>query len=296
MSALEAQFKEGFNPFEYGEAVRKLVTRDGSSGRERLYIKAPTTDPKNKGLDFRISNYYLKTAVADTLGCNLMCAFCWTIDGFRNYSNIKNKGTFYSPSEVANALITTAKSFNCRYLRITQGEPTLDMDHLTCVLDELKKFNAPYDFMNVPYTFILETNGLLLGKYPNLVKSLSEYGTLRATGKPLIHIRLSIKGATASKFRLLTLADPKYYKLQFDALENCLDAGLSVHPAIMLDFIETREEFETLRSLIADVDQSLLETLEFERLFLEDYLKERLMKYSIPFRKVLNGGDKLCGI
>ncbi len=64
----------------------------------------------------------------------------------------------------------------------------------------------------------------------------------------------------------------------------------------MLDFIETREEFETLRSLIADVDQSLLETLEFERLFLEDYLKERLMKYSIPFRKVLNGGDKLCGI
>jgi uncharacterized Fe-S cluster-containing radical SAM superfamily protein len=173
----------GFDPFKFGEAVRRLVTRDNPSGPERLYKSAPSTDPRNKNRDFRVSNYYPKTAVADALGCNLRCVFCWTIDRYRDYSNIKNVGTFYSPVDVANALAITARNFNCKYLRMTEGEPTLDMDHLTSVLDNLKK-------MNLPYTFILETNGLMLGKYPNFCKMLSQYGT-NPVGEPFIHVRVS---------------------------------------------------------------------------------------------------------
>jgi uncharacterized Fe-S cluster-containing radical SAM superfamily protein len=291
MSSLEMQLKRGFDPLKYGEAIKKIVTRVGSSGRERLYIKAPTNDPKNKTLDFRISNYYLKTAVADTVGCNLRCVFCWTIDRFRDCPKIKDAGVFYSPIQVANALNTTAKKFDCKYLRLTQGEPTLDMDHLTHVLDELIKLNAPYISANMPYTFILETNGLLLGKYSNFAKRLSEYTKTGSIEKPFIHVRVSIKGATAPKFRLYTFADASFYKLQFDALKNCLDAGLSVHPAVMLDFIETREEFETLRTSLENIDQSMLKALEFERLFLEDYVIARLNKHKIPFKTILNGGN-----
>lgn len=291
MSSFDMQLNQGFNPLEYGEVIKKLVTRVGPSGRERLYIKAPSTDPKNKNRDFRISNYYLKTAVADTLGCNLRCVFCWTIDRFRDFSKNKNIGTYYSPFEVANALDTNAKKFNCKHLRITQGEPTLDMDHLTSILDELIKLNTPYISGKIPYTFILETNGLLLGKYPNLTKRLSEYTNIWSTDKPFIHVRVSMKAATASKFRLYTLADASFYKLQFNALKNCLDAGISVHPAIMLDFIETREEFETLRSSLEDIDQNMLKVLEFERLFLENYVTARLKKHNIPFKKVLHGGN-----
>jgi len=272
----------GLDPFKFGEAVRRLVTRDGPSGRERLYKKAPSNDPRNRDRDFRVSNYYLKTAVADALGCNLRCVFCWAIDHFRDYSNIKNVGTFYSPAKVANALIATAKSLNCKYLRMTEGEPTLDMNHLIVVLDNLKK-------MNVPYTFILETNGMILGKYPNFAKRLSEYG-INLMGEPFAHVRVSIKGPTAEKFRLLTFADVSFYKLQFAALSNCLDAGVSVHPATMLDFIESKEEMETLRVSLLDVDESMVKKLEFERLFLEDYIVARLKNYGIPFEKVLEVG------
>lgn len=274
--------RRGLDPFKFGEGVRKRVTRDGPSGPERLYKKAPSTDPRNRNRDFRVSNYYLKTAVADALGCNLRCVFCWAIDRFRNYSNIKNVGNFYSSVEVANALITTAQNFNCKYLRMTEGEPTLDMDHLTGVLDNLKKMNAPY-------TFILETNGLLLGKHPNFARRLSQYGT-NLMGDPFIHVRVSIKGPTEEKFRLLSFADASFYELQFDALSNCLDAGLSVRPATMLDFIESKEEMETLRNSLLDVDESMVKKLEFERLFLEDYVVVRLKKYGIPLEKVLEVG------
>jgi uncharacterized Fe-S cluster-containing radical SAM superfamily protein len=276
------KMSRGLDPFKFGEGVRNLVTRDGSSGRDRLYKRAPSTDPRNESREFRVSNYYLKTAVADALGCNLRCVFCWTIDCYRNNSNIKNVGVFHSPDEVADALVTTARSFECKYLRMTEGEPTLDMDHLTGILDNLKK-------MNIPYTFILETNGLLFGKYPNLAKELSLYGT-NLVGEPFIHARVSIKGATAKKFRLLSGADASFYKLQFKALSNCLDAGLSVHPAVMLDFIESKEEMETLRGSLLDVDESMVKKLEFERLFLEDYVVARLKKYGIPFEKVLKEG------
>ena len=272
--------KRGFDPFKFGEAVRQVVTRDGLSGRERLYKPAPSTDPRNKNRDFRVSNYYLKTAVADALGCNLRCVFCWTIDRYRDYSNIKNVGTFYSPVEVANALATTARNFNCKYLRMTEGEPTLDMDHLIAVLDNLKK-------MNLAYTFILETNGLIFGKYPSFSKRLSQYGT-NLIGEPFIHVRVSIKGPTAEKFHLLSGgADASFYKLQFDALSNCLNVGLSVHPAVMLDFIESKEEMKTLRDSLLNVDETMVKKLEFERLFLEDYVVARLRRYGIPFEKVL---------
>lgn len=151
------------DPFKVGSRVRKIVTRDGPNGRERLYEAAPSNDPRNKGRFFRFSNYYLGTSVADVIGCNLACPFCWAIDSHRRYSKIRETGKFYSPAEVAGALIETAKGFNCTYLRITQGGPTLDMEHLVKVIDNL-------ELLESPYVFILETNGLLLGKYRKFAK------------------------------------------------------------------------------------------------------------------------------
>lgn len=272
--------KKGFDPFRLGEKVQKLVTKDGPKGRERLYKPAPSSNPKNLDRDFRFSNYYLGTSVADVLGCNLRCAYCWTIDAYRNCSKMRDVGRFFSPDEVAAGLISTAKVFNCKYLRITEGEPTLDMDHLISVVDNLKLSESPY-------TFILETNGLILGKNVEHVKRLSEYANLRSKDEPKIHVRVSIKGATPQKFRLLTFADTKFYKLQFDAIRNCLNEGISVHAAIMLDFIDSKEEINYLKNSLSTIDRNLLYTLEFERLFLEDYVIARLEKYRIPFKKIL---------
>jgi len=55
----------------------------------------------------------------------------------------------------------------------------------------------------------------------------------------------------------------------------------------MLDFIESKEEMESLRRSLLDVDESMVKKLEFERLFLEDYVVARLQRYGIPFEKGL---------
>lgn len=272
--------RDGYDPFKFGESVRKLVTREGPQGRERLYKPAPSSNPKNLNRDFRFSNYYLGTSVADVLGCNLRCVFCWAINAYRDYSRIRDMGKFFSPVEVATGLINTAKVFNCKYLRITEGEPTLDMDHLIHIMDNLKLSESPH-------TFILETNGLILGRDVESVKKLSQYANLGSKKEPKMHVRVSIKGATPQKFRLLTFADARFHRFQFDAIRNCLNEGISVHTAVMLDFIDSMEEIQYLKSSLASIDRNLLYTLEFERLFLEDYIVARLKKHSIPFKKIL---------
>jgi hypothetical protein len=57
----------------------------------------------------------------------------------------------------------------------------------------------------------------------------------------------------------------------------------------MLDFIESKEEMETLRNSLLKVDETMVKNLEFERLFLEDYVIARLKRYGIPFEEVLEG-------
>jgi len=271
--------KPGFNPFKFGEGVRRLVTRPGPDGIERLYKKAPSSDPKNINRNFRISNYYGGTAVADAIGCNLRCVFCWAINDLRSYSKITEKASFYSPSEVAAALENLIKEYGLKYARITEGEPTLDMDHLCGILENLRKSKERF-------TFILETNGLLLGRYPKLARQIADYDKKVKKDTSFLHVRVSIKGATPEKFRLLTFADAKYHDLQFAAIKNCADVGLSVHPTTMLDFVEAKHETDYLRNKLIDIDPSLIKDLEWERLFLEGYVIERLKKYRVPFKMV----------
>lgn len=257
---------DGFDPFELGKKIEKLVVRGGTEGQERRYSKAPSINPKNKSLNFRISNYYRGTSVADVVGCNLRCVFCWAEDEIRNHP--AKVGEFYSPQSIAHGLIDTARTTGYKYLRITQGEPTLSKEHLIKVLQELEPYNYP---------FLLETNGIILGDDDRFVKELSSYKNL--------HIRFSLKGATAKKFRLFTGAKEIFYDLQLKALKNCLDNQISCHPAIMLDLIETKDEFESLQSSLLGIDPDLIKVLEFERLFLYPHVKQRLdgnnVKYHI---------------
>lgn len=268
--------KLGYDPFIYGEGMRRLVTRQSPNGIERLYKKAPSGDPENVNRIFRRSNYYGGTAVADALGCNLRCVFCWARDNLRDCSGIVGEGNWFSPSEVAKALKDTVEEYGLKYARITEGEPTLDMDHLCCILDNLGRSKAKFKF-------ILETNGLIFGRYPKFVDNIAEYDRDIRKDERFVHVRVSIKGPTPDKFRLLTFADSSFHDLQFAAIKNCLDAGLDVHPATMLDFVESKQEIDYLASKLESIGMSLAHDLEWERLFLEDYVMNRLKKYQIPF-------------
>lgn len=261
--------KAGFDPLEFGKKIERLVVREGIEGQERKYLKAPSINPMNKNLKFRVSNYYRGTAVVDVVGCNLRCVFCWAKDNI--WTHPAKVGEFYSPRSIAHGLIDTARTTGYKYLRMTQGEPTLSKDHLITVLQELEHYTYP---------FLLETNGIILGDDAKFVKELSNYKNL--------HIRISLKGATAEKFRLLTGAKETFYDLQLKALKNCLDNQISCHPAIMLDLIGIEDEFERLQSSLCDIDPDLIKVLEFERLFLYPHVKQRLDRNKVEYKKRLN--------
>jgi len=268
------EYSKGYNPFLIGEKMMNIVTRKGPRFKERLYLKASSINPINVETDVRVSNYYLGSIVADTIGCNLRCIHCWAIDDVRNITKKKAIGTFYSSEQVAKYLIKESKKNNIKNLRISQGEPTLDMIHLLEILDQLNLSKSVY-------TFILETNGLIFSKYPEYLKKITEFSSLNKLKNPTIHVRISLKGATPEKFNYLTSAHAKYYEYQIDAIKKCLDFGVDYHPVIMVDFIETQDEMSYLKQRLTEIDKKILMKLEFETLFIDEHIYNRLKKHKV---------------
>lgn len=241
---------EYYDPIERGKGVERDVTRNGPDGIERKYS------------GFRAAKYYGGVATADTIGCNLDCKFCWAKDNIINYHS-KTEIKYYSPHTLARILVHEAIANNCKCIRISQGEPTLSKAHLISLLQEFDKIN-----WERKYPILIETNGLLLGYNDEIIRLLSGFKRL--------HVRISLKGANARKFSLLTNAKEEFYTYQLKAIKNCLDYQVDFHPAIIIDFIETKEEYYDLQTSLRAIEPNLLNKLEFERLILYDEVQKRL--------------------
>lgn len=258
-----AATNKGYNPLQYGDLIRKYVVRAGSNGEERLYSR------------FRDSNYYRKAMTGDLIGCNLRCKFCWADNDIRNRIQKPPAGAvFHSPKSVAFILHNKAKEKQSKYLRISQGEPTLSKNHVLSILEELNRSSKP------KYPFILETNGIILGNDRDFAKKLSDFKNL--------HIRISLKGVNSKKFSYLTGAREEFYDLQLKAMSNCLNNGISFHPAIMIDFIDDAHEMADLKTNLEAISPQLIDKLEFERLILYPWVRDRLRKLNIEYEAILN--------
>ena len=71
-----------FDPVKRAKDVEKIVM----SNDKRKYYR------------FRYTRYYGGIVTADTVGCNLLCAYCWNY--FKNLCP-ERYGEYYSPKEVA---------------------------------------------------------------------------------------------------------------------------------------------------------------------------------------------------
>lgn len=80
----------GFDPVERSKKIENLVMKDG----ERKYYR------------FRYSLYYGGIVTADSVGCNLLCAYCWNY--FKNM-RLEKVGDFFSPEEVAEKLVEISR-------------------------------------------------------------------------------------------------------------------------------------------------------------------------------------------
>lgn len=160
---------------------------------------------------FRPAGFYGGIATADTVGCNLRCKFCWSSN---SVWNAKNVGKFYSPENVAEILNNIANEKAYNQIRISGGEPTIGKKHLITVLENI-----------VPdYSFILETNGILLGKDRKYIEDLSKFKNL--------HIRICFKGSTPKEFSILTGAK-NGFDYQFKALEYLKEKNLNFNIAVV---------------------------------------------------------------
>lgn len=237
------------DPVKYSKEIEKIV----SKGLERKYYRL-----------VRPAGFYGGIASSDCSGCNLRCIFCWSNDLARE----GKIGKFYSPEKVFDALVKCAKKFNYTQLRITGNEPTIARKHLLKILELIDQTD---------YSFILETNGILIGYDKSYAKELAKFDNL--------HVRVSIKGTNEKEFEKLTLADGSAFNLQLNALKNLLDEGVSCHPAAMLSFSDRKGKEELLERL-KEIDKSLVESFEEEYVFLYPHVVKRLEKFEVKMVKV----------
>ncbi len=238
----------GLDPFKLTGIVEKQVTRWRNGVLERRYYR------------FRGGRWYGGIATGDVVGCNLRCKFCWSW----RYSYYGDKGWFETPESAFNKLVSIASKYKYRYLRLSGGEPTIGLDHLVKLLEYIEETN---------YYFILETNGLLLGKNIDYTKTLSRFHRLI--------IRVSFKGCTPREFELLTGADASFYEYQFKALENLYSQGLKpcedFYPAVMLSF-SNEETYALFKKRLASIHPALSECIDEEYVILYPHVKDLLRR------------------
>ncbi|MBO3769282.1 MAG: radical SAM protein [Candidatus Brockarchaeota archaeon] len=240
--------KPAYNPLELTERVREFAIRIRPDGlEERRYYR------------FRGGLWYGGIATGDVVGCNLRCGFCWS---WREASHRMSKGFLCKPDEVFRRLVSIAEKHKYKLVRLSGGEPTISKNHILRLLEL---------FQNTDFTFILETNGILIGSDNDYAKELSQYSNLI--------VRVSIKGSSREEFHILTLADPVFFEYQLKALKNLVDAGLEpgrrVYPAVMLSF-STSETYENLKARLADIHPKLSREIDEEYVILYPHVVELL--------------------
>jgi len=232
------------------EAIEKLVVHDGSDGvQERKYWR------------FRHDRWYGGIVTADAVGCGLICKYCWVSDAVM-FQPAK-VGRFYHPDVVAQILVDMAKKKGIGQLRVSGGEPTIGKAHLLQLLDHLEGKGL---------LFILETNGILIGKDQKYAEDLAKHN--------FIHVRVSLKGCNENEFATLTDAQPEGFELQLKALENLVRANVKCHPAVMTSF-STKQNLQRLTERLKIISPVLAEELEIEELILYPSVKRKINKHGL---------------
>jgi uncharacterized Fe-S cluster-containing radical SAM superfamily protein len=236
-----------FNPLERAKEVESAVMKD----LERKYYR------------FRYALYYGGIVTADTIGCNFLCAYCWNY--FKNLNYVKI-GKFYSPEQVVDNMLKIAERKNCFRFRLSGAEPILgkkSFEHLLRILELLSKRVSSL-------TFILETNGLMLGYYPKWILRFESF-------KDFLWVRISIKGYDSQSFEQISGANMEFFKYPLNALKELRKCGIHAWPAVMWE-VFGEEGIEKLAELLG-LSEKEIETEYLELYpFIERNLKEREVK------------------
>lgn len=237
----------------------KLLEPIASEGNKRKYYR------------FRAAKWYGGIVTGDVVACNLLCHFCWAGDKIRFHP--EEIGKYYSPEKAFDKLRQIASESGYKQMRLSGQEPTIGKEHLFALLRFID---------NAGYSFILETNGILIGAEKEYAPDLSKFKNL--------HVRVSLKGASEDEFQKLTGAKPDAFELQITALKNLMDSNVSCHPALMALF-SSQENLTKLAERLSQIDPSLAQELEIEELIMYPHVLKRLKKLKLEFDNAHNPGN-----
>ena len=235
-----------FDPIKRAQEVERVVTQ----GQNREYHR------------FRAAPYYGGIATADAVGCCFLCAYCWS---YFRILRPQEDGRFYSPQMVSDNLLRIVRRKGYRLCRITGCEPILgerSLEHLIAVVSRVLDENKNL-------TFVLETNGFILGYRPDLISSLKIPG---------LSIRVALKGWDEQSFEKITGVDKRYFKYPLIGLVRMLEEGMDVWPAVMWDTFG-QAGLEKLKTKLMDIGANC--DIETEQLESYPYVMENISKRGV---------------
>ena len=231
---------KGFDPIALSAATEKVVV----DGARRKYVQLG-----------RPLRFYGGTTSATEVGCNLRCKFCFSD---KPVWKPQKTGKFYTPQEVFNGLVKSARKHGHKIISASASEGTIGRKHLMQLLNLVEESE---------FIYVLETNGMILGNDPEYAQALSKYKRL--------HVRVSIKGDNPGLYHELTGAHPDSYELPYKALSHLINAGVSCNACLMASFSDD-EGIKRVKQRLIRVHPGILKSLEIEKITMFPKVAERL--------------------
>ena len=235
----------GYDPIALAAATEKVVVR----GNQRKYVQLG-----------RRLRFYGGSISATEVGCNLRCKFCFSDKPVWKPGRV---GKFYTPQAVFDGLDRAAQKYNTKIISASASEGTIGQQHLMELLALVDQSE---------YTYVLETNGMILGTDSQYVRALKRFKNL--------HVRVSMKGCSSEEFHKLTGAKKSAYDLPFKALEMLIQEGISCNACLSVSFSDD-EAIKAAKRRLYDLWPGLLKSLELEKIKLFPKVRQRLIDHKM---------------
>jgi len=235
----------GYDPIALAAATEKVVVR----GNQRKYVQLG-----------RRLRFYGGSISATEVGCNLRCKFCFSDKPVWKPGRV---GRFYTPQAVFDGLDRAAQKYKTKIISASASEGTIGKQHLMELLALVDQSE---------YTYVLETNGMILGTDSQYVRALKRFKNL--------HVRVSMKGCSSEEFHKLTGAKKSAYDLPFKALEMLIQEGISCNACLSVSFSDD-EAINVAKRRLYELWPGLLKSLELEKIKLFPKVRQRLIDHKM---------------
>lgn len=196
-----------FNPIERAKEIEPMVME----GLSRRYYR------------FRWEQKWWAPSVCDSSGCCLNCAYCWNAT-----RNLEIPGAFQTPRYVASKLIYMSdlnRDKRHPYNMRTGGCDILGKQSMRHLIEIIKEVESKCK------GFLVETNGIMLGYYPELLEMLEPFNNI-------VKVRISAKGHDPDIFEKISGAESSFFRYPKVALKLADKKGFETELAWMPDFCD----------------------------------------------------------